>query len=240
MPSRARIKVDPEYKLQVERVLALYYQGVPELEIAEIEGIAKTVVNEQIVAYCDPAIPPAPDAERLLRDQKIAVMHAAGFNNAEIAKTFGIEPKTAAHAIAGLSGDLREMAQKWKETTLEAGFASREMRIWSINKSLLYLEEEVDELEKVFTKTPEGNRTYQNKPTGKKIMRKFEKDQYGRPIWGVYQAKLLDELGKLKGDHSANLNLGLNPETRQLLEGLNVAHRRALPMVQDAEFSLKT
>ena len=81
-----------------------------------------------------------------------------------------------------------------------------------------------------------------NQPTGRKIQRKFEKDQYGRPIWTVYLSKMLDEMGKLKGDHSSTLNLGvLNPEARRLLDELNAAHRKALPdsPVVDAEFSVK-
>ncbi len=235
------MKTDPEYKARVERVLALYYEGSTLEEIAQIEGMgSNAAVSKMITKYADMTIAPPRDIETELRDQKIAAMHAVGISNFEIARALNTRTKVIEVSLSRMSGPVLDAFRDWKETTLETGFAVREFRIWTMNKDLLWLEEEIPEIEKVFTKTPEGVRTYESLPTGRTIPRKFEKDQYGRPIWGQFRAKLFDELGKLKGDHSMTLNLGLiNPETRSILDQLNMAHRAALPAPVEAQWKVE-
>jgi hypothetical protein len=174
----------------------------------------------------------------LLQTRKIVVMAAAGFSRPEIARVFGVTPASVDARLAAVRPDVDDAANRWRADSLDAGFATREFRVWQLNQDLMYLEEFIPEV--VHIKSGRGYEREELKNddgSTRLVPRKFEKDMYGRPVWALYRSKLLDEMAKLKGDHSSTLHLGWGDQTQKVLGMLNAAHTKVLAApVEDAQF----
>jgi hypothetical protein len=229
--SRPRVETDPDYAAQVSRILERSDAGETQVAIAQAEGTTRDVVKGIVHTYADKDRPHQDAAVWLLETRRMVVMAAAGFSPAEISRIFGADHSTVKARIASLQPEIDAAAAEWRATSLKVGFASREYRLWQLNQDLQYLEAEVPEV--VWHKLGGGG-GWERELTSEMVPRKFQLDQYGRPVWTTYRAKLLDEIAKLQGDHSATLHMGFNDATRQLLGDLNAAHGLPPPVVDEA------
>jgi len=223
MANQLRTLGDPAYAAQVSRVLELWYQGQTGPQIATALDVTEELVEKTIRTYGDPLRPKQTAVDWLLQTRQIVIMAAGNFSPAQIARTFGVTLHTAQHRIASLAPEIDQAKRLWRDQSIDAGFAIREYRIWQINDDLLWLEQPIPEqiwFERTVASGRDRETTRGWQPTSQMIPRKFEKDQFGRPVWALYRSKLLDEMAKLKGDHSSTLHLGFNAQTQRLLQGL--------------------
>lgn len=238
MPKQKLAETDPYYAEHVSRVLTRWYAGETTSAIAKAEGSKQSAIESVVTTYADPDRVRTGGAEWLLQTRKIVVMAAAGFSRPEIARVFGVTPASVDARLAAVRPDVDDAANRWRADSLDAGFATREFRVWQLNQDLMYLEEYIPEV--AFIKSGRGYEREELKNadgTPRLVPRKFEKDMYGRPVWALYRSKLLDEMAKLKGDHSATLHLGWGDQTQKVLGMLNAAHTKVLEApVEDAQF----
>ena len=216
MPNQKRILTDPAYAEHVSRVLERHYNGETARAIAEAMGDTHDTVKDMIRTYGDRDQKRERGADWLLDTRKMTVMAAAGFSTAQIAKTFGKPVSNVQSRLEALQPEIDRVARTWRSDSLEAGFASREYRIWQLAEDLAYFEEPIVKIE--YLKEGTG---YTREVLDETIPRKFETDMYGRPIWTVYRDRLFREIAALKGDHSSTINLGFNDATQKMLDRIN-------------------
>ena len=146
MPKQKLAETDPYYAEHVSRVLPRWYAGETTAAIAKAEDSEQPAIESVVRRYADPDRQRTGGAEWLLQTRKIVVMAAAGFSRAEIARVFGVTPASVDARLAAVRPDVDDAANRWRADSLDAGFATREFRVWQLNQDLMYLEELIPEV----------------------------------------------------------------------------------------------